>query len=198
MSLGRSHASDLQKRPSQQFLLSPNASPTAVPPSALFPNGAESLLRLVQPQAVNLKRISSRVQLKNKRGVLQDTEERVFSEVLELIEQIDTLRAHILTAREDIRELQVSHPDVEEQVRFHGYGQRLTQQQCGDLEEENLELVRQIEQIEARQVHSLDQVLHIEKQKYDDLKAELVDSGSHSPKQLEQKVKQLKDSIVEL
>lgn len=137
MSLGRSHASDLAQRPSQPRLLPAAGCPPAGSPSALLPGGADSLLRLVQPQQ-DLRRISSRVQLSNRRAVLQETEERVFSEVIELLDQIDALRAHILAAREEVRELQATHPAVEEQVRFHGYGQRLTAQQCGDLEEENL------------------------------------------------------------
>ena len=86
---------------------------------------------LVHP--VDLKRISSRVQLKNRKGVLQDTEERVFREVLELIEQIDHLSTSIASTGEEIRELQVTRPDLEEQVRFHGYAQRLAPQQCSDL-----------------------------------------------------------------
>jgi hypothetical protein len=69
-------------------------------------------------------------------------------------------------------------------VRFHGYGQRLTQQQCSDLEEENMDLIKQIEQIEAKQVSSLDEVLKIEKQKYEELKQELTDSRSSNPKSL--------------
>jgi predicted GNAT family acetyltransferase len=80
------------------------------------------------------------------------------------------LRANIINVREEIRELQVSYPDIDEQVKFHGYGQRITEQQCGDFEEENQELVRQIEEIETRQVNSLEEVLRIERQRYEELK----------------------------
>ncbi len=133
MSLARSNASNLHKR-SSQALLSPNPPFSNKSPSILpLSEPADSLARLLQVQAGELRRISSRVQMRNKRGVLLETEERIFREVLDLLEQIDDLRTNILSNREDIRELQVSHPDVEEQVRFHGYGQRLTQQQCNDL-----------------------------------------------------------------
>lgn len=115
------NAADLHKAHSQSFLAQTPRQGEA----------KEALIKLVHP--VDLKRISSRVQLKNKKGVLQDTEERVFREVLELIEQIDGLRSSIVSTGEEIRELQVTHPHIEEQVRFHGYGQPLAPQQCADL-----------------------------------------------------------------
>jgi hypothetical protein len=50
----------------------------------------------------------------------------------------------VVGEREAIRQMQVEHPDVAESVRYHGYSQCLTAQQCRDLEDENAELVRRI------------------------------------------------------
>lgn len=58
-------------------------------------------------------------------------------------------------------------------------------------------MLRQIEQYESRRASSLEEVLQIERQKYEDLKMELSDSTA-SPRQLEERVKQLKQSIAEL
>lgn len=52
------------------------------------------------PAVSELTRISSKVQLKNRRGVLQDTEERIFREVIELLDRIDDLRGSIVQTRE--------------------------------------------------------------------------------------------------
>lgn len=70
MSLARSNASNLQKRPSQT-VLSPQAGIYSPYNSGnSLPEGVESVARLLQVQAGELRRISSRVQMRNKRGVL--------------------------------------------------------------------------------------------------------------------------------
>lgn len=70
MSLARSNASNLQKRPSQTLLSPQNASFSPYPSGNGLPEGVSSVARLLQVQAGELRRISSRVQLRNKRGVL--------------------------------------------------------------------------------------------------------------------------------
>jgi hypothetical protein len=43
----------------------------------------------------NLKKISARVQLRNRKQILGDTEEKIFSEVLGLTNEIDELKIKI-------------------------------------------------------------------------------------------------------
>jgi hypothetical protein len=70
MSLSRSNASNLQKRPSQT-ILSPQAGMYSPYTSGnSLAEGVGSVARLLQVQAGELRRISSRVQMRNKRGVL--------------------------------------------------------------------------------------------------------------------------------
>jgi len=51
-------------------------------------------------------------------------------------------------------------------MRYHGYSQPLTIQQCNDLEEENVELFRKIEEIENRKESTLELALASEKAQY--------------------------------
>lgn len=81
--------------------------------SLLTADQPNSILQLLQNrEAVNLNKISSASRLKNKKYLLLDIEERIFGEVIELLDQIDSLRTNIITFREEIRELQVNHPDI--------------------------------------------------------------------------------------
>lgn len=142
--MNKSNASNLHKQASQTLLHSRtntfiqqashqrsqnnqfNSLLTAEPP--------HSILQLLQNrESAHLTKISSAARLKNKKYLLLDIEERIFGEVIEILDQIDSLRSNIINFREEIRELQINHPDIEELVRFHGYGQRLTEQQCDDL-----------------------------------------------------------------
>ena len=55
-------------------------------------------------------------------------------------------------------------------MRHHGYSQPLTAKQCSDLEEENNELVKQIAEMESQKIVGLEDVLRIEREKYESLK----------------------------
>ncbi len=58
-------------------------------------------------------------------------------------------------------------------------------------------MLRQIGQYESRRASSLEEVLQMERQRYEELKVELGDSTA-SPRQLEERAKQLKESIAGL
>jgi chromosome segregation ATPase len=79
-------------------------------------------------------------------------------------------------------------------VQYHGYGQKLTAQQCSDLEEENYELTKRIQELEGRQSYSLEEVAKIERQKYEELKQQLTDSQTPS----EERINQLRNKIAHL
>ena len=80
-----------------------------------------------------ITRIASLKQIRSRRPLLSETEEKIFGEVVGLLGEIEGLRGAVGGERETIRQLQVEHPDVEELVRYHGYSQPLTHRQCGDL-----------------------------------------------------------------
>ena len=64
-----------------------------------------------------------------------------------LVDEIDSLKESISDYELSIKQIQIEHPDVEEQVGYHGYSQPLTVNQCNDLEDENLELSKRIQEI---------------------------------------------------
>ena len=51
---------------------------------------------------------------------------------------------------EAIKKMRIENPDVEELVKYHGYSEPLTVQQCNDIEEENSLLMRKIEEFESK------------------------------------------------
>ena len=121
--MNKSNASNLPKQASQT-LLNSRANTFVQQPShqrsqtnqfnsLLTAEPPHSILQLLQNrEAVNLNKIPSASRLKNKKYLLLDIEERIFGEVIELLDQIDSLRSNIITFREEIRELQVNHPDI--------------------------------------------------------------------------------------
>lgn len=112
--MNKSNASNLHKQASQTLLHSRtntfiqqashlrsqnnqfNSLLTAEPP--------HSILQLLQNrESVHLTKISSAARLKTKKYLLLDIEERIFGEVIELLDQIDSLRSNIINFREEIR-----------------------------------------------------------------------------------------------
>lgn len=53
------------------------------------------------------------------------------------MDEIDKLKLNMIEEGEGIRKLQIERPDVQEQVNFHGYAEKLTLKQCNDLLTEN-------------------------------------------------------------
>lgn len=93
--------------------------------------------------------------------ILGETEERIFSEVLGLMSEIDELREKIAHTYEEVKELSIAYPEIEEKVAFHGYDQQLTRDQCAQVEDENYRLERLIREVEASQINGLEDVLRI-------------------------------------
>ena len=95
-----------------------------------------------------------------------------------------------------VERMQKEHPEIKEKVRFHSFSEKLNGQQCLDLEEENVELERQIAELRSRKVGSLQEVLRMEREQYEELRAEMAESSS--PRAVTQRISQLRDSIAKL
>ena len=72
----------------------------------------------------------------------------------------------IAHTNEEVKEMSIEYPEIEEKVAFHGYDQQLTRDQCAQVEDENHRLERLIREVEASQVNGLEDVLRIERHRY--------------------------------
>ena len=72
----------------------------------------------------------------------------------------------IAHTNEEVKEMSIAYPEIEEKVAFHGYDQQLTRDQCAQVEDENHRLERLIREVEASQVNGLEDVLRIERHRY--------------------------------